>query len=340
MATLWRALDVGPAEREDSFVEAVSDSIAPYGDPSDMVVDDGDEIHAVSAGPLRVMRIRWGHGEARRSPRQIRRSDPELCKIDVNLSGRFASEQSDRQANLGAGTFTFVDLSRPHRVSSRRVELAVVIFPRALLPLRDKDINELSGTAFDTTHTGGALVTAVVREMAADLESFARNGGDRIAGSILDLISATLAARVDRARALPSESQQRVLIQRIRAFIEANLADRELSPRVIAARHHISPRLLHKLFEQEETTVADLIRSRRLARCCRDLLDPAKATTPVSAIAVRWGLRDAAYFNRVFHQTFGLPPGEYRSRALRGQLETGRRQASAATRPLSPDAQQ
>jgi AraC-like DNA-binding protein len=305
-----------------------------------MVVHDDDEIHAANAGPLRVMRIRWRHGEAWRSPRQIRRSDPELCKIDLNLAGRFASEQSDRQATLGAGTFTFVDLSRPHRVSSRQVELAVVIFPRALLPLRDKDINELSGTAFDTTHTGGALVTAVVREMAADLESLASDGGARIAGSVFDLISATLAARVDRTRALPSESQQRVLVQRIRMFIETNLADPELAPRVIAARHHISPRLLHKLFEQEETTVADLIRSRRLAGCCRDLLDPGKAATPVSAIAARWGLRDAAYFNRIFHQTFGLPPGEYRACGLRGQLEAGRRQVSAATRPVSPDAQQ
>jgi AraC-like DNA-binding protein len=322
MPTLWRALDVGPAEREDTFVETVSESIAPYGDPIGMVVDDRDEISAARVGMLRVMRISWNHGEAHRSPRHIRRSDPELCKIDVAMSGRFASEQSNRQATLGAGTFTFVDLSRPHRVASRQVDLAVVMFPRALLPLRDKDINELAGTAFDSTQTGGALVTAVVRAMAADLESYEGSVGARIADSVLDLISATLAARVDRTKTLPTESLQRVLIQRIRAFIENNLGDPTLAPPVVAARHHISPRLLHKIFEQEETTVADLIRSRRLARCRQDLLDRALATTPVSAIAARWGFRDAAYFNRIFHQTFGLPPGEYRRRRV-GPVPSG-----------------
>ena len=133
---------------------------------------------------------------------------------------------------------------------------------------------------------------------------------------MLDLISAALAARVGRTESLPVESQRRVLVQRIRAFIEANLGDPDLTPSVIAASHHISPRLLHKFFEHEETTVADLIRSRRLARCRHDLLDPAQDLTPVGTIAARWGLRDAAYFNRVFHSTYGLPPGTYRR--LRG----------------------
>jgi AraC-like DNA-binding protein len=40
--------------------------------------------------------------------------------------------------------------------------------------------------------------------------------------------------------------------------------------------------------------------------------------TPVSAIAARWGLRDAAYFNRIFHAAYGLPPGEYRRVRLGG----------------------
>jgi AraC-like DNA-binding protein len=317
MPTAWRAADVAPSDREDAFVAEVCESIVPYGDATEFVVADRDEIHAASVGMLRVMRLRWCHGEAIRSPRMIRRSDPELCKIDITMSGTFASEQSGRRVTLGAGTFTFVDLSRPHRVAARRAELTVVMFPRALLPLRDKDIKDLTGVAFDATQAGSALVHAVTRAMAADLGAYEGPTGARMATSVLDLISATLATRVDRAKALPMDSRRRVLVQRIRAFIEANLADPDLTPAVIAARHHISPRLLHKLFQPEDTTVADLIRSRRLARCQADLLDPARTMTPVSAIAARWGLRDAAYFSRVFHAAYGMPPGEYRR--LRGR---------------------
>jgi AraC-like DNA-binding protein len=58
--------------------------------------------------------------------------------------------------------------------------------------------------------------------------------------------------------------------------------------------------------------VADWIRSRRLERCRRDLLDPALATRTVEAIGERWGLTDAAHFSRVFRRRFGAPPAEYR----------------------------
>jgi AraC-like DNA-binding protein len=312
MPTAWRAADIAPSDRADAFVEEVCESIVPYGDASGFVVAERDQIDVANVGMLRVMRLRWASGEARRSPRLIRRSDPELCKIDIALSGTFASEQSGRRVTLESGKFTFVDLSLPHRVAATRAELTVVMFPRALLPLSDRDIKDLTGVPFDATQAGCALVSAVTREMAADLAAYEGPAGARMAASVFDLISATLAARVGQTRSLPEATRQRVLVQRIRAFIEANLADPDLAPPVIAARHHISARLLHKLFQYEDTTVADLIRGRRLVRCRQDLLDPVQAATPVGTIAARWGLRDPAYFNRLFHAAYGMPPGEYR----------------------------
>lgn len=317
MPTVWRAADVALSQREDSFVHLVCDSIVPYGSPTGMVLDDQNEIHTANVGALRIMRFNWTQGAALRSVNHVRQSDPELCKIDVALSGRFDIEQSDRQAALRAGTFTFVDLSRPHRVAASRTDLAVVMFPRALVPLRDKDINEIAGTTFDRTQPGGALVTSVVRELAGNLDAHEGPAGARIGESILDLIAATLAARLDSVHTVPWESQRRALVLRIRAFIEANLGDPDLAPPVIAARHHISPRLLHRLFESEGTTVAELIRARRLARCRRDLLEPAHANKPVASIAACWGLRDAAYFSRIFHAEYGMPPAEFRRLAAK-----------------------
>ncbi|MPZ96284.1 MAG: helix-turn-helix domain-containing protein, partial [Propionibacteriales bacterium] len=51
---------------------------------------------------------------------------------------------------------------------------------------------------------------------------------------------------------------------------------------------------------------------RRLARCRRDLLDPALADLPVAATAARWGFANPTHFNRVFRDNFGHPPGKYR----------------------------
>ncbi|MET8678043.1 helix-turn-helix transcriptional regulator [Streptomyces sp. NPDC004647] len=64
--------------------------------------------------------------------------------------------------------------------------------------------------------------------------------------------------------------------------------------------------------------VGNWIRLRRLEQCRRDLHDPALCARPVSAIAVRWGFRDAAHFSRTFRATYGVPPGEYRAAAIAG----------------------
>jgi AraC-like DNA-binding protein len=114
------------------------------------------------------------------------------------------------------------------------------------------------------------------------------------------------------ARKLPGETRRRALLLQVHAFIEARLGDPALSPSGVAAANYISVRYLHKLFETEQTTVADWIRRRRLERCRRDLLDPALAGRSVDAIGQDWGLTDAAHFSRVFKRRFGVPPAEYR----------------------------
>jgi AraC-like DNA-binding protein len=100
---------------------------------------------------------------------------------------------------------------------------------------------------------------------------------------------------------------------RIHGSIEARLGDPALSPGSLAAEHPISVRYLHKLFETQQATVADWIKRRRLERCRRDLLDPARRAEPVGGIGARWGLPNAAHFSRLFRTAYGVPPVEYRS---------------------------
>jgi AraC-like DNA-binding protein len=109
---------------------------------------------------------------------------------------------------------------------------------------------------------------------------------------------------------------------RIRCFIEDNLDDPDLGPETIAAACHISVGYLHKLFRTESTSVSRTIRDRRLEQCRRDLIAPTTRTTTISTIGAHWGFLDAAHFSRVFKETYGLSPREYRlSRDLTGQVE-------------------
>lgn len=85
---------------------------------------------------------------------------------------------------------------------------------------------------------------------------------------------------------------------------------------MVAASHFISVRYLYRVFAMQNTTVVAWIRHRRLERCRKDLADPVFYAMPVSAVAARWGLLDSAHFSRLFRQTYGLPPAEYRRTCL------------------------
>ncbi|MEU5593368.1 helix-turn-helix domain-containing protein [Streptomyces sp. NPDC020298] len=91
------------------------------------------------------------------------------------------------------------------------------------------------------------------------------------------------------------------------------LADPGLSPEGIAAAHRISRRYLYKLLAEQGHTVSGWIREQRLARCRRDLADPALDHLPVGAIGGRWGFADPAHFSHAFKAAYGLSPREARA---------------------------
>ncbi|WP_351233822.1 helix-turn-helix domain-containing protein [Streptomyces sp. NPDC002133] len=98
----------------------------------------------------------------------------------------------------------------------------------------------------------------------------------------------------------------------IHAFIQQHLGEPDLSPGTIAAAHNISLCSLHRLFRDQGQTVAGWIRARRLERCRRVLADPLMHSTPVRAVAARWGFTDPAHFSRAFRAAYGHSPKDYR----------------------------
>ena len=107
------------------------------------------------------------------------------------------------------------------------------------------------------------------------------------------------------------------ILLNIQSYIEAHLGDSDLDPEEIARASFISTRYLHKLFEAEGTSVCRWIRSQRLERCRRDLLDPALSHETILAIASRWGLPGPQHFSRLFRSAYGCSPSELRREAKR-----------------------
>jgi AraC-like DNA-binding protein len=269
-----------------------------------------DQVRAADLGAIRVAELSASKpGGADRTRRHIRMMDADLCKVDVVAHGEVVLEQDGRQARLHAGDFAFVDLSRPaHWTNGWSTRVVAIAFPPKLLPLRTDNVAQLTAVGLSGDDGPGALFSSTARQ----LDHLDAAGGARVGTAALDLLTVALADRLDRHGEVPGDISQRALILRVHAFIEDQLADPELTPRTVARAHHVSLRSLYKVFEGERASVAGLIRERRLERCRRDLLDPSLGDVPVSGIAARWGLTNAAHFSRTFRAAYGASPVEYR----------------------------
>lgn len=64
-----------------------------------------------------------------------------------------------------------------------------------------------------------------------------------------------------------------------------HFGDPDLPPVSVAARFGISPRYLHKLFEETGTSFSQWLQARRLERCRRELADPAFQSHGIAEIA-------------------------------------------------------
>ncbi|MFE0156852.1 helix-turn-helix domain-containing protein [Nonomuraea sp. NPDC059007] len=277
-----------------------------------------DQLVTGRAGAVQLTEIStsWQPGlppnEVLRTARHIRRSDPELYKVEIPVSGSLLIDQADRQAQLHPGDLALIDPSRPCHWRLHTGRVLFLMFPRTLLPVRYGEAAQLLGTRIPGDLGASALVSTLARQAVTGLDQYNAAEAARVGSALLDLLAATVAARLDRHDRLPTMTRHRVLLAQIHAFIEERLAGPQLSPTSIACAHHISLRLLHTLFERQHTTLAGHIRQRRLERCRNDLLDPLLRARPVSAIAARWGFTDPAHFNRTFKRAYGAPPGEFR----------------------------
>jgi AraC-like DNA-binding protein len=313
MRAVFQADAEPPTSRADYWQHVLEDTFGPADLRVGGGLDAGDRLRVGDAGAVRVFELSIsGRNEAERARTHIRRLDRELYKIHVQVRGRGVVEQDDRQTVLAPGDLTFADLSRPCRWDYSSARFVSVAFPRALLPLQEDRLTRLTCVRMPGDRGLGSLVSSLARQLPDRLDDCGPADRARLGTAVLDLVTAVLAARLDRAQEVPPDSRRRALLLRIHAFVEERLGDPGLSPTMIATANYISVRYLYKLFEAEQTTVADWIRRRRLERCRRDLLEPALRAEPVHVIGARWGFTSPAHFGRAFRDAYGLPPGEFR----------------------------
>lgn len=260
-----------------------------------------------------------------RAVRTAEHIDPAPAEylLSVQLAGTAEFRQDDRVARVGPGDMVFYDSGRPVEITSGEDYRSLCFrFPTTGAGRRAAD---LTATTLDSARG----LTPALAGLLTGLHEALEGPG---AASRPDAVLATVRHATELARTLFDDELARrglldapaapethaALRARIDRHIDEHLADPDLSPRSVAAAVFVSTRHLHALFAEEGRTVGRTIRERRLERCLADLADPSRATTPVSAIARRWGFGNPTRFGQLVKGATGRTPVAYRAAMLQG----------------------
>lgn len=132
---------------------------------------------------------------------------------------------------------------------------------------------------------------------------------------IYDLMALTLGPTRDAAQIAEDRGVRAARLHAVKDDIARNLSEQDISVAAIAARHRVSPRYLHKLFESEGMTFSEFVLDQRLARAHQLLSDPRRAREKIASVALDAGFGDISYFYRAFRRRYDLLPTDVRAQA-------------------------
>ena len=304
-------VSVSGTQNFDDFRRAVSDSFVPLQVTSERPDSFRGIIRSIEAEDVHLSELSAGEHTVTRTPELITRSDRLCYKVSLLLSGTGLLIQDNREVLLHPGDMAIYDTHRPYSlVFDDSFRTLVVMFPQGLIDLPSEMVGQLTAVRMSGADGLGAIVAPFLAQLAGNMDQLGGATGIRLAHTTIDLMTTMLASELDLDDR--PDNGHRALLRRIHHYIDENLGSPDLGPRQIAAAHYISTRHLHGIFHEQDTTVSSWIRSRRLERCRRDLLDPVYVDRPVAAIAARWGFVDAAHFSRVFKAEYGRSPSRLR----------------------------
>ncbi|MFD8014485.1 helix-turn-helix domain-containing protein [Streptomyces sp. NPDC058955] len=301
----------------DWFRETVSSNVMPVMLSTRRTDDFRASVTDLDLGVVRLTALEFSPVHSRRTLSHVRRGDPEQLQLAFPTRGTFRVSQGGN-TSVVTGGLVLTDTSRPSAgaCTGGQVETVVLQIPRQALALRPNRVDRLLAQNLAADTGSGAILADFLKTLLARGPS-CRPDELRGMGSLaLDLATAFLARRLGDPDEAPGEARARETLQRIHRFIENNLSDPGLTPRLIADRHHMSLRGLYVLFGDQPLTVAAHITRSRLERAHADLARQELSGQHVQTIAARWGFSSATVFSRGFREAYGISPSEHRARSL------------------------
>ncbi|MCF2531478.1 helix-turn-helix domain-containing protein [Yinghuangia soli] len=309
MSLVLSTASVPPAHGLPFWNQALSRTWAPVTVTAQAEVPFAGSVRSYRLGGVRVLAL---EADAQEVTAAAAPSPDGCITVVIAAEGTMSLAQEGRRAVVRPGGMVLVDTSRPFRLAhDEALRLYAFHLPRRATGLPEATIARMVAVAVEPDSTVACVFGPFLASLARSASSFTPEVGERLADSIHGLLAALVA---DQGHSPPPEpdAARAQLALRIRDFVNSRLADRDLSPELIARAHRISVRHLHKVFEGEGITVRRLVQRRRLEECARELAMRGPSGPTVASVAQRWGFVSTAHFSRAFRSAYGLSPTQWR----------------------------
>lgn len=276
--------------------------------------------HLVPLGDIVYADFSWGPRRLSRGPDGIGQHDEEYFALAAVHSGSETVTIGHQTHVLTTGDVVLWNCQVPTQITvSQSLHKSAILVPIRVLDamsLRSKKREDF--TFFTDAPTAPLMIQllAYLRENLNPMSPAYR----RMRNALLEMMLGIIEAHPNFTSAglLPG------LRSAVCRWIDDHLGDADLNPATIAAAHNVSVRTLHRAFQSESQTLAEVLRVRKLERACALLTDPSQTVT---SVAYRLNFANPSHFSRVFTKHYSISPSEYRAEPTKRTLATPARSA-------------
>lgn len=272
-------------------------------------------IKPVEIGRLHIAQLSFSPHKTRRSITPVPHAR-EYFLLNHLVEGRAWISQDGREAEVAAGDLYLINTMRDFNIETGSMRANSVYIDAAYFRSVYPEIDCCLGVRLP----GDSGTTRIVVELLSSLFDMALtltpDVADRFADAIPHLLAIALSAREGSGDICPS-SISLFHKERVKSFVRTQLANPELSCKLVSEELRLSQRYIYDIFADEPVTLMRWVRMERLARCHRELASPALARRSVSEIAFSWGFVDLAHFSRAFSSAYGMSPRAFRQSLVR-----------------------
>lgn len=300
----------------DEWGTAIAETITRF----DLSADTGSDFHGRMrvhmADGMALCELSAERHVATHNPSRSRQPGGPLHLLSLQLSGEANMELGDQHVLLKPGDIGFYSADQQGVVASGDGYRSLCLtLPANAIDIPTDQLREVQARPVGPDRGLSPALAALLTSLNDCLDRLTPAQQARALRSAVDL-AVTLVLHEAGETPVQIDPVTR-LRQQVYAYIEDHLHDPELDVSQLAAAHYVSVRHVHNIFRGTEQTAAERIRSRRLEKARRELVDPGMIDVPVAAVAGRCGFANPSHFGNLFKERFGITPAAYRMQAHR-----------------------